>query len=65
MKTQGFLRILKDASVCVCTRVCTSVHGPERFPWKPRELLVGCSMLRAVGSPGVSVWPSAGRDFYL
>lgn len=32
VKTQGFLRTLKDASVCVCTRVCTSVRAWERFP---------------------------------
>lgn len=32
VKTQGFLRTLKDASVCVCTRVCTSVRAWECFP---------------------------------
>lgn len=50
VKTQGFLRIFKDASVCVCTRVCTSVRGWERFPWKPQGSWLGarCRKLPAL-----------------
>lgn len=65
VKAQGFLRILKDASVCVCTRICTSVCGQQRFPGKPQcswfgaqcwELLALQGCLRGHLQVGISIY---------